>query len=103
MQVKLSKSVRIPGSILRRSGSVVDVTEEQLGWLESLGAVARPAKKTVTVTKSPSVKTPKKKVEKAEIPRPAKSASVDQWADFVTAKGIDPKGLSKREMIAAVS
>lgn len=101
MKVTLGKSIRIPGGPLRRSGSVIDVTDDEKAWLESVGVLAALPKKNVTVTKSPVVEVPTKKATKPEIARPPKSASSEKWAEYLTAKGVDPKGLSKREMIAA--
>jgi pyrroloquinoline quinone (PQQ) biosynthesis protein C len=36
-----------------------------------------------------------------EVKRPARAASVDMWRSYAVALGIDPKGLSKQEIIAA--
>lgn len=34
--------------------------------------------------------------------RPRKAAALDAWRAYATAKGVDPKGMTKAELIAAV-
>jgi hypothetical protein len=36
------------------------------------------------------------------VKRPAKAASIDSWRTYAVARGIDPKGMSKKDLIAAL-
>ena len=36
------------------------------------------------------------------VPRPRRAAPVDEWRAYAESQGIDPKGMSKPELIAAV-
>lgn len=103
MQVTLGVAIRLPDRPLYKPGQVVEVDENELKLVEKLNAIAidEPAN-NVTVTKQAHTVVPEENVPEG-VKRPAKTASADKWAEFLTSRGIDPKGLSKREMIAAVS
>lgn len=103
MKVTLGKAVRLPGRRLFRSGEVVEVSEQEAGFIARLGAEATtPAVKPAPVVESAPASAGEP-VEKDDGPeRPPKSASAERWKEYLTAKGINPAGLSKREMIAAV-
>lgn len=41
--------------------------------------------------------------EKPKVKRPAKTAPTSEWEAFLKSQGVNPKGMKKAEMIAAVS
>lgn len=41
--------------------------------------------------------------EKPKVKRPAKTAPTSEWESFLKSQGVNPKGMKKAEMIAAVS
>lgn len=102
MKVTLGKAVRLPGRRLFRSGEVVEVNEQEAELVARLGAEAIvPAVEPVPVVESaPAGDGETVKDDGPE--RPPKSASAERWKEYLTARGINPSGLSKREMIAAV-
>ena len=103
-RVTLAKSIRFPGDRLRLAGEVVEVDD---------GVFAEFVGRGVFVTGAPK---PSKPVERQREPegsaepepagdapqRPRKAASLDAWRAYATAKGVDPKGMTKAELIAAV-
>lgn len=101
MKVTLGVAIRLPGRPLYKRGSVVEVNEQEKELLQKLGALASSElNNNVTVTKQdqPMVT---EEVPADKVQRPAKTASAEKWAEYLNSQGIDPKGLSKREMIAA--
>ena len=109
MKVTLAKAIRLPGQPLRARGSVVDVDEETAERLRARGglvdetAVPELAEEPARVVEPVEEKQPEgvDGVEKAA--KPAKSAGIEAWRDYARANGLDPKGLSKQELIAALS
>lgn len=103
-KVTLAKSIRFPGDRLRLAGEVVEVDD---------GVFAEFVGRGVFVTGAPK---PSKPVERQREPeaeaepepavgapkRPRKAAALDAWRAYATAKGVDPKGMTKAELIAAV-
>lgn len=104
MKVTLGKAVRLPGRRLFRSGEVVEVNEREAELVARLGAEATtPAVEPAPVPVVESAPAGDGETVKNDGPeRPPKSASAERWKEYLTAKGINPAGLSKREMIAAV-
>lgn len=109
MKVTLAKAIRLPGHPLRARGAVVDVDEATAERLRARGVL-------VDETAAPErVKGPARVVEPVEekqpegidgveeAVKPAKSAGIEVWRDYARANGVDPKGLSKQEIIAALS
>lgn len=95
-----------PGTGVLLRGSSVEVEDELAEWLEAQGALAsevvsKPSGPAVTRTDKPKPKpAPDEKV--AEEPdAPKRTASLDVWRDWAKKKSIDPKGLTKKEIIAA--
>ena len=100
----LAKSIRFPGDRLRLAGEVVEVDD---------GVFAEFVGRGVFVTGAPK---PSKPVERQREPegstepepagdapqRPRKAAALDAWRAYATAKGVDPRGMTKAELIAAV-
>ena len=103
MKVTLGKAVRLPGRRLYRSGEVVEVSEQEAGFIARLGAEAAT---TAAVKPKPAVESAPagggEKVKDNKPEKPPKSASAARWKEYLTEVGINPSGLSKREMIAAV-
>lgn len=105
-KVTLAKSIRFPGDRLRLAGEVVEVDDDVFAEFVGRG---------VFVTGAPK---PSKPVERQREPeaeaddvqepaggapqRPRKAAALDAWRAYATAKGVDPKGMTKAELIAAV-
>lgn len=103
-RVTLAKSIRFPGDRLRLAGEVVEVDDGVFAEFVGCG---------VFVTGAPK---PSKPVERQREPegsaepepagdapqRPRKAAALDAWRAYATAKGVDPKGMTKAELIAAV-
>lgn len=94
-----------PGTGVLLRGSSVEVEDELAEWLEAQGALAsevvsRPSGPAVTRTAKP--KPAPVEVPVAEEPdAPKRTASLDVWREWAKKKGIDPKGLTKKEIIAA--
>lgn len=96
-----------PGAARYLPGDTVEVEEAIAEWLESCGALATgrtdPAPR-VRVTPPSSEAEPEPVVPVESGPsKPRRAAPVDEWRIYAAAQGIDPKGLSKQEIIAAVS
>ena len=86
-------------------GDVVDVDDETAAYLRSAGVAAgdkpaRPTPKQEVHDEPEAEPTPD---VQPQAHAPAKTAPLDEWKRYAIAQGIDPKGLSKREIIAAVS
>lgn len=102
-KVTLAKSIRLPGDRLRRVGEVVEVSDEvherfaQLGVFDSGDPAPVPVKPEAPADER--VAEPDAPVVK----RPARTAPVDTWRAYAEAQGIDPKGMSKAELIAATN
>lgn len=90
-----------------RPGRVYDLQDPYLSALLGSGAVADPdAAPAPAPEPAPA---PAEQVKSAEEPEaeespkpPRKTAKLEDWQDFARAQGIDPKGLSKQELIAAI-
>ncbi|WP_049171420.1 hypothetical protein [Corynebacterium sp. 239_CJEI] len=105
-KVTLAKSIRFPGDRLRLAGEVVEVDD---------GVFAEFVGRGVFVTGAPKPSEPVERQREPEadaeaVPEPAggapqrprKAAALDAWRAYATAKGVDPKGMTKAELIAAV-
>lgn len=107
MRVTLAKAIRLPGQPLRARGAVIDVDEATAERLRARGVLVdeTAAPEPAPVKVDPPVKDEKPEgvdgVEQAA--KPAKSAKIELWQDYARANGLDPKGLSKQELIAALS
>lgn len=110
-EVTLSKHWS-PEDVIYPPGSVVSVDDETARWLESCGALRRPGdvkparvEPEVKAAPEPVAESKAKPVsdEKPKVKRPAKTAPTSEWEAFLKSQGVNPKGMKKAEMIAAVS
>ena len=103
-KVTLAKSIRFPGDRLRLAGEVVEVDDDVFAEFVGRG---------VFVTGAPKPSEPVERQREPEADavqepaggapqRPRKAAALDAWRAYATAKGVDPKGMTKAELIAAV-
>ncbi|MCJ7859266.1 hypothetical protein [Corynebacterium kalidii] len=101
-----------PGAEHHAPGDEVDVDDDVAAWLTRTGAVARPTRKRKA---APAVE-PSEDESAAEAPavepseddgdedkRPARTASLDTWKAFAEKQGIQTKGMSKQDIIAATA
>lgn len=103
--VKLAKSIRFPGGPLLKQGSTHDIEDALFDEFVDKGVfvvdtppVVEPAAPVEEVVESDS------DVEVDEgVSRPAKSAPVTAWREYADSLGVDTKGLSKAEIIAATA
>lgn len=105
--MRLVTAIRLsPGTPLRKPGQWVDVDEDTYERLSALGVLATDANAPAS---TPSVAS----TEDAEgegvpashrgVKRPIKAASAVEWKAFAEAKGLNVKGLSKQQIIAAIN
>ena len=92
-KVTLAKSIRLPGDRLRRVGEVVEVSDEVHQRFAPLG---------VFVVDEPAPE-PEPAPGPTGMKRPAKTAPLDTWRAYAREQDIDPKGLTKAEIIAATT
>lgn len=95
-----------PEDVVHPPGSVVEVDEATAQWLEACGALVDPSAKSAvakpaTKPKQEPKQEPKEPVAASEVERPAKTAPVDTWRKYAKSLGVEVKGLSKQEIIAA--
>lgn len=103
-RVTLAKSIRFPGDRLRLAGEVVDVDDGVFAEFVGRGVFATGApkpSKPVERQREPEVSAEPEPAGDAP-QRPRKAAALDAWRAYATAKGVDPKGMTKAELIAAV-
>ncbi|MGN0095046.1 MAG: hypothetical protein ACI38U_03180 [Corynebacterium sp.] len=100
-----------PGEEYYVPGDEVDVDDDVAAWLKRTGAVARHARKrpkkpdAETAAKADAVPAEEPDAETAEKSdkRPARTASLDTWKAFAEKQGIQTKGMSKQDIIAATA
>ena len=102
-KVTLAKSVRLPGDRLRRVGEIVDVSDEVHERFSPLGVFVSDDPAPVQVKAAAPVDERVSEPDAPMVKRPARTAPVDTWRAYAEAQGIDPKGLSKAELIAATN
>lgn len=93
-----------PGTGVLLRGSSVEVDDAMAEWLEAQGALAsevvsKPSGPVVTRTAEPKPAPVEKVAEGPSAPK--RTESLDVWREWAKKKGIDPKGLTKKEIIAA--
>ena len=102
-KVTLAKSIRLPGDRLRRVGEVVDVSDEVFDRFSPLGVFVSDDPAPVPVKAEAPADERAAEPDAPAVKRPARTAPVDTWRAYAESQGIDPKGLSKAEIIAATN
>lgn len=96
-----------PGVEHYAPGAEVEVSDDVAAWLDRTGAVARPVKKRPVPpakrTETTESAAPPVDEEEPESTRPARSAPLDTWKAYAEAQGIQTKGMSKQDIIAATA
>lgn len=104
-QVRLTKGLRLPGRGLLFPGTVFEPTDDELEVIERVGAVG-PAVKIEPAPgqadKPEEITNTEKQLEHVdEASRPKQAANLETWQAYARAVGIDTKGMTKQEIIAA--
>lgn len=95
-----------PNTPLCKPGDVVEVDDSLFEEFRGQGVFDDPEKNSTEVTPEPEpAPEPPPKPSAADKPpegeRPKQAASTDTWREYAKKVGVDPKGLSKQEIIAA--
>lgn len=110
-KVRLTKGLRLPKRGLLFPGAVLEPTPEELEVIERLGANAtdkvEPAPGKAEVPEE--ITDAEEQLEHAEeqlehveeVSRPKQAANLEAWQAFARGLGIDTKGMTKQEIIAA--
>lgn len=103
VRVTLAMGCRLPGHPVRPAGYTMDVSQDIFDEFEPRGFFVgetedetTPAPATEPVDEKSADDDP---VE--DVKRPAKTAPVDTWRKYAESLGVEVKGLSKQEIIAA--
>lgn len=103
-KVRLTKGLRLPKRGLLFPGAVIDPTPEELEVIERLGANAtdkvEPAPGKAKVPEE-ITDTEEQLEHVEEVSRPKQAANLEAWQAFARGLGIDTKGMTKQEIIAA--
>ena len=104
-QVRLTKGLRLPGRGLLFPGTVFEPTDDELEVIERVGAVG-PAVKIEPAPgqadKPEKITDTEEQLEHVEeVSRPKQAANLEAWEAYARARGIDTKGMTKQEIIAA--
>ena len=102
--VTLAKGCRLPGHPVRPAGYAMDVKQDIFDelaprgfFVSATGDEPEPVEPVAEETAPATVDD-----EPAdEVKRPAKTAPVDAWRKYAKSLGVEVKGLSKQEIIAA--
>lgn len=103
-KVRLTKGLRLPKRGLLFPGAVLEPTAEELEVIERLGANAtdkvEPAPGKAEVPEE--ITDTEEQLEHVdEVSRPKQAANLEAWQAFARGLGIDTKGMTKQEIIAA--
>lgn len=103
-QVRLTKGLRLPGRGLLFPGQVIEPTAEELDTIKRLGAdgAVKVEPAPGYADKPEEITDTEEQLEHVEkVSRPKQAANLETWEAYARARGIDPKGLTKQEIIAA--
>lgn len=103
--VKLAKSIRFPGGPLLKQGSTHDIEDALFDEFVDKGVFVvgtPPVVETAAPVEDVVESDPDVEVDDGAS-RPAKSAPVTAWREYADSLGVDTKGLSKAEIIAATA
>lgn len=102
-RVTLSTMFR-PGDVLFYPGDTIEVDEDTAARLKACKSLVtdRPAK-PVAAVKSEATPEPVMNEDPVDAgpTKPKRAASVEAWRTYAEAQGVDVKGLSKQEIVAA--
>ena len=103
VRVTLAKGCRLPGHPVRPAGFTMDVMDEVFAEFEPRGFfVGETEDEPTPAPATEPVDDEFADAEPAdEVKRPAKTAPVDMWRKYAESLGVEVKGLSKQEIIAA--
>lgn len=105
-KVTLAKSIRLPGDRLRRIGESIEVSDEVFAQFADQGVFDSDKPAPVPVGEKPAQVTDAVPVSDAPVKdneAPKRTAPLSVWQKYVEAQGIETKGLSKKDLIAATS
>lgn len=103
--VRLTKGLRLPNRGLLFPGTVIDATDEELKIIKAVGAdttnvkVDPPRGKSEKPEEIPDAEEQLERVEEAS--RPKNTEKQEVWEAYARKLGIDPKGMTKQEIINA--
>ena len=105
-KVTLAKSIRFPGGPLRVQGTTIEVEDALYDAYVGKGVFvsdmdSEPAPAPAPVPEPEPVVEEPAPVKSPKVTKPAKAASLARWREYAQSLGIDHKGLSKAEIIAA--
>lgn len=103
-KVRLTKGLRLPGRGLLFPGAVLEPTPEELEVIERLGANATDKAEPAPgdAAEPEEITDTEKQLEHVdEVSRPKQAANLETWQAYARAVGIDTKGMTKQEIIAA--
>lgn len=103
VRVTLAKGCRLPGHPVRPAGYTMDVSQDIFDEFEPRGFfVGETEAEPASAPATEMVDDESADDEPAEdVKRPAKTAPVDAWRKYAESLGVEVKGLSKQEIIAA--
>lgn len=104
-QIVLAKAAQVPlKGPIRWPGYTAEVDDATFDALSARGVLAAEVPATVLVEQSPAeppIETAEDAPSAEELRRPKQAANLDAWETYARALGIDPKGMTKQEIIAA--
>lgn len=110
VRVTLAKGCRLPGHPVRPAGYTMDVTDEAFAEFEPRGFFVGQSEDEPETAENADAKAADESAGELEpevaepnegMKRPAKTAPVDVWRKYAKSMGVEVKGLSKQEIIAA--
>lgn len=104
VRVTLAKGCRLPGHPVRPAGYTMEVSDEVFAEFEPRGFFVSDTGDEPEPAGPVSEETAPAPVADEpvdEVKRPAKTAPVDAWRKYAKSLGVEVKGLSKQEIIAA--
>lgn len=103
--IRLTKGLRLPERGLLFPGAVFEPTVDELEIIERVGAIVPDVKVEPApgyADKPEEITDPVEQLEHVEeVSRPKQAANLEAWETYARARGIDPKGMTKAEIIAA--
>lgn len=113
-QIVLAKAAQVPlKGPIRWPGYTAEVDDATFDALSARGVLAAEVPATIVVEQSPAeppietaeaeppIETAEDAPSAEELRRPKQAANLDAWETYARALGIDPKGMTKQEIIAA--